>query len=410
MARSNPMSCPDHGVRPRRLCPTCQPYLQAQAQTPISIDQVRRKIRKLRREHFTDIEIARAAEVLPYVITLVMAADSPQKSIRQFNARKIMAITAGSIPEAERVAVDATATHRMLGALALRRHGRSDVAAVLFVHPSTISLWQCKDRVPGLFAARLREHYYATLGTVGPGRPTVMFRARRAGALPDRMWTPENIGDPKYNPLKALKDPTGVQRRLQALARDGHPLGWVAGQLGEDPTVVEMWRSDSSVPQYAGPLVAGLFDRLDGKLGEDRATADAAVRRGWRGSAAWEGWDIDNPKVEPRLPTRFKRRKDDVEVDYVNGAIIGEVPRDELTTAELVIVLRYLAGLGWSAARIAERLKWEPKPQPEEGKSRTGNTVQSFGASHGIRFAGNAQEEKDRRASVAAYDVQHAAA
>lgn len=95
-----------------------------------------------------------------------------------------------------------------------------------------------------------------------------------------------------------LIDPTGTKRRIQALARNGWPYGYLAAQLGNGTanSIGNILRSPK-VNRRTAERVAKLYDRLSMELGPSGITASRALARGW---ASWADWDnIDDPREVP---------------------------------------------------------------------------------------------------------------
>lgn len=275
--------------------------------------------------------------------------------------------------------VDATATRRMLQALALQNWSCAAIgAATGEYHASLSRIRNGRTRVSPGIAATVADFYAGHIHIPGPSR--AVRCADRASFLPARMWSEANIGDPGFDPLAPLAQPCGVRRRLQALARDGRGPALVAARIGEHPQTVAGWMVGTTVPGYALHLVTAAYEELavaDGTIGGDLEARALALRSGWASCLAWEGLDIDDPGVKPELDAKAPPR-DEINSDRVYGALHGIVPKDELTTAERRQVVTTLHARGRSDREIGTLLNWSDTPD------RSVDAVMAFRRSHHI--------------------------
>jgi transcriptional regulator with XRE-family HTH domain len=99
----------------------------------------------------------------------------------------------------------------------------------------------------------------------------------------------------------ALRDGTGVTRRLQALAAIGWSAQDVADRLGVTERAVQMWRSGHypTVRPETAATVDRLYEELQGTPGPSPRSRENATRSGWAPPLAWEDDAIDNPAAQP---------------------------------------------------------------------------------------------------------------
>lgn len=399
--------CPQPGHHPGHVagCESCKAYLRWWGRVRraglvgfIPAGPARAKVRKMIAAGLNPTEVARCAGVnRPVIVGLlkVHRRKPVQQNISPRIAAKILAADVTALPLADRTRVDATGTQRRLDCMALRGLGNPAVASRLGYNEWTVRSWRRAQFVTGVVAADVKALYEQTLNEQGPSPRDVIANARENGALPDRVWTAENIDDPGYDPLQILDEPIGVRRRLRALARDRHGAAAIAAMIGEDAAVVEAWTLDGPVPVYAVPLVHQAFERLG--VGDDVEAADRAIHLGWAPAAAWLGRNIDKPDCQPAVAAKWGRRRTDVDPDYVNGALSGVVPRSELTKAELLEVLRRL-GRTMTGLEVARHLQWGPDLDKAEA------AVISYASNNGVAL----RDSDARRAARARTRSQQA--
>lgn len=403
--RVNRCPNPRHTQRTKATCDACRAYYRWARQMrnaghPLltSAVPVRNHVLWLLAQHLTLAEIAGLAGMTGKGLDNVVRnrrAGNGRKGTRILaeNAERVLAVRPDGIPLDRRTWVDSTGVRRMCGAMSLRGLGQLFVADRIGCHQTTVSHWLRSVRVSGSVAAQIRDLYAATITVVAaPCTATtiVMKRARAAGMLPDRYWPPDTIWDPSFQPLELIPDPVGVRRRLRALARDGHGPDDLGVLLGETGDVVAGWTGDAPVPRYAYHLVVGVYDRLAGRVVIDTATGmlvpavggddgarGRAVAAGWAGWADWDDETIDLPAATPVTSPEWNRRKTDVDAGYVAGALSGQVPRRELTQAELIEVVRRLAKTRTSR-EIGDLLRWSSTSDLSQV------AVSSFASAHGI--------------------------
>jgi hypothetical protein len=108
-------------------------------------------------------------------------------------------------------------------------------------------------------------------------------------------------------PDGARIDPTGTRRRVQALAVQGWPRHWMAGQIGMSESPFKKALHKERVTARVARAVAALYDEFWNRdpleyglpaKSVDRVKADAA-RAGWQGPLAWDDDTIDDPYALP---------------------------------------------------------------------------------------------------------------
>lgn len=376
--------CPSHGANKMKGCEPCGDYHSAYQRwrttkrnetTPPLVRRLRQKVQELLAAYWTVEEIAAEAAMsldeindLAGPVRGTGTASVRAKRILAVDAARLLAVQVDQIPLVLRVRVDACGTRRRMQAMALRRISPRSVAAELGYSRSVIQNWMHLPTVSGRAAALVKGYYIEHIGKRGTATPMVVTTAVEAGGLPDHAWTLATIDDPRARPGKAMAKPHPVRRRLKALIRDGHGPDRLGGLLRELPEVLEGWAADRPVPVYALPFVVAVFDKLAGTIGPDRDAAREAQRRKWHGSMAWDDVDIDDPVARPVVRAE-PRPQDAVDEENVFGALHGWVFRDDLTDAELAVVVRTLAKTK-TPRQIGLHLRWPVI-------SRTGQVVGS---------------------------------
>lgn len=133
-------------------------------------------------------------------------------------------------------------------------------------------------------------------------------------------------------------DPTGSQRRVQALQWMGWPAKEIAARCGSTPSTI--WAvshrgggANGRVSSRLAKRIAALFDELGHIPGPSKQTATKARNRGYAPALAWDAETIDDPGAEPQLGERK--------------------PRSATVVASEA---RFLARFGTSEEEIAKRL------------------------------------------------------
>lgn len=141
-------------------------------------------------------------------------------------------------------------------------------------------------------------------------------------------------------------DPTGTQRRLQALAAIGWNNQRIADRLG--------WRWQNvralacGTPQHVfkatADRVAAIYRDLCAQPGPSAHARAAAARRGWLSPIAWD--NIDDPNARPQVDTGVGHTDDQVDEIAVERAARGMVAFGGLRPVDRVEVFRQLAAEG----------------------------------------------------------------
>jgi hypothetical protein len=146
-------------------------------------------------------------------------------------------------------------------------------------------------------------------------------------------------------------DSLGAARRIQALTALGHPLEYLADQLGIGiPAVARLRRQHApAIGLRRHRAVAALYDRLQGTPGPCAKTRAYARAVGYLPPLAWEEDEsIDDPGA----------RAHPVAADVADRALAGELTAVELSQDERLAVVSVLTGWRWTDRRIAEHLHW----------------------------------------------------
>ena len=171
-------------------------------------------------------------------------------------------------------------------------------------------------------------------------------------------------GDP---PTTRYVSAIGTQRRIRALLR----LGWSRAHIGEflgvkDRAVAE-YLSAPTVTRITADRVAAAYAELSMTPGPSPITRGKARAAGYPPPLAWDDESIDDPAAVPAADVReATRHATEVDPERVSSAVRGMTTRRELTTAELVDVIRVLAGRGYRMTdeRIAAHLRWLKSGKP----------------------------------------------
>lgn len=164
----------------------------------------------------------------------------------------------------------------------------------------------CPVRTQCLNYAVERPEKYGTWGGMNEdGRHSERRRRFRRGALTHVAPVPKDKPKPKPRPDQV--DVTGTRRRLQALAVAGHGAVTIAARIGGLTSSSQLnairLRESGSVRADVAAAVTRLYPVLIleppavNSHGADRLAAE----RGWWGSEAWEGLDMDDPCAVPRV-------------------------------------------------------------------------------------------------------------
>ncbi|MEK6310113.1 MAG: helix-turn-helix domain-containing protein [Curtobacterium sp.] len=150
----------------------------------------------------------------------------------------------------------------------------------------------------------------------------------------------------------------GVQRRLQALIRNGWSQRKLAARLDMAPAQFgKLLHRTPGVTKAMHERIAALFIELWDKKPPRTAHRDLiaynravklAIENGWQPALAWDDIDLDDG------PARVERSHDDIDDSAVELAIAGEAV--SLTPAERRIALRRLHADGLTDPEIAAQL------------------------------------------------------
>lgn len=162
-----------------------------------------------------------------------------------------------------------------------------------------------------------------------------------------------------------LIDPTGTQRRIQAL----YALGWTSAAIGQRCGRAREWARmisrSPSVTETTAALIAAAYDEMCMTLpqgGYAERSRRMAREKGWSPPLAWDDDTIDDPAATPRGTVAHD--KADVDPIVVDRVLAGDrVPANYAEKVEITrqwqAAGRSLAELerltGWNAMRYVER-------------------------------------------------------
>jgi WhiB family redox-sensing transcriptional regulator len=161
----------------------------------------------------------------------------------------------------------------------------------------------CPVRVTCAEYALTTPEHYGVWGGMGEDERHAERRRRIRKASDTRR--PQQPKEKQVHPRPARVPGFGTQRRLRALAVVGHGTAMIAARIGGvSSSALSDWRGRTvrPVPRDAAERLSDLYPLL---LEEAPGSLAAQVRenarlRGWLGSEAWEGVDIDDPAALPR--------------------------------------------------------------------------------------------------------------
>jgi transcriptional regulator with XRE-family HTH domain len=127
--------------------------------------------------------------------------------------------------------------------------------------------------------------------------------ARRSASISWKRWQLRVLREGEG----LLRDPTGVARRLRALAVCGWSVRALAAEVGATTVDVGRWqKGEQRVHVDSLYRIAAAYERLrDEKPPGERParTRNEAARKGWVGPDAWDDDTIDDPGASPRTET-----------------------------------------------------------------------------------------------------------
>lgn len=94
---------------------------------------------------------------------------------------------------------------------------------------------------------------------------------------------------------------SGVQRRVKGLFAMGHRSPDLAKRLGCSPRMTFMKAGQASIARDTAEKVYALYDELRNVPGPLLHRPNWYRRPDWITPAEWDGYDIDNPLVNPRM-------------------------------------------------------------------------------------------------------------
>lgn len=150
----------------------------------------------------------------------------------------------------------------------------------------------------------------------------------------------------------------GVQRRIQALIRQGWSQRKIAARLDMSPAQLgHLLHRRAGVSVWMHQRVSAVYDELWDKKPPHREHRDLiaynrslnlAAEKGWLPALAWDDIDLDD------APALTERHNDDVDETAIELALTGTAV--QLTPAERRVAVRTLHGYGLTDPAIAARL------------------------------------------------------
>lgn len=151
-----------------------------------------------------------------------------------------------------------------------------------------------------------------------------------------------------------LRDATGAQRRVRALARLGWTIPQIAAAAGIDARVVGDLSQGRRKHLYRhhDDAIRSAYDRLAMHTGPSPIAARRAATKGWPPPLAWDDDQLDDPAGRPDGARPTDHAPDHAVVARV---MAGEPMRT--STADRHALIPALARLGLSDVQIAERCR-----------------------------------------------------
>jgi AraC-like DNA-binding protein/DNA-binding CsgD family transcriptional regulator len=137
--------------------------------------------------------------------------------------------------------------------------------------------------------------------------------------------------------------PTGVIRRVQALAAVGWPIAWTAQQAGLHPSYLFsiIGGRVPTIPRHIAARFTAIYREYSHRPGPSQFARSSARRNNWHGPLAWD--DIDDPACQPEEAAPYEA--------------IPKYERDPDKTREI----EHLYLLGESLEQIAKRFDGNEK-------------------------------------------------
>lgn len=364
-----PPACPDHGRSRHKACDPCNDFARWYQRQVVWLkatgkwepmrdaEPVRKHLIGLTENGEINLHRVAALTGVSYRTIRDIAGGRRKHVLPEVAA----AICGLDLPDNDKLRwVDATGTRRRMEALARAQHGKPAVAKALDVSLGSVNHWfRVGNRVPGWFAAGVRDYYNTNVQTPGTSRQAGWLAryARQMGDprwLPWQAWTPDTIDDPLYDPFAEDPDAYRPRRRLRALAYAGWGETELADITGEDPKWLRRWtrqgrawsrdRRDAAIPRYVLPLIDPLYRSHAREVGPNQEAADHARACGWR---SWYSWQENNADIDdvdsaarrflvPRAPHECNRH-------IVLAAYGDNIPAVELTAAERTALAKLTA-------------------------------------------------------------------
>lgn len=290
--------------------------------------------------------------------------------------------------------VESTGTRRRMRAACWRGHSLSAQARRIGYAPETAYQWIAGDVVPLDVAEAIADIYPDLIANPGDSRIAIGM-ARQRKFHPPRLYGPDNIDDPAFEPLRRITATCGIWRRQRALAWMGYGPAELAAFFDDNPDNVERWIYGRSAPAYALHLMRDAFDKLSGTRGPNAEIAQVARENRWDPPLAWYDIDIDDARSRAcvDLPSTDSRNRYPLD-SQIWWAVAGLVPAAELLHTEKARAVHILHAAGLTDREIAVRLHWNEAGDADKGMS----AVCAFR----IRIAEEATIDTDIQIAVAA--------
>lgn len=151
----------------------------------------------------------------------------------------------------------------------------------------------------------------------------------------ERLMQANHLPAPQMTMVLAV----GASRRIRALAAIGWSGYYLAERVGTNQRMISKMHDVTYCTFKQWQQYADLYDELSMKVGPWQKAKDYAANHEWRNPMEWEGYDIDDPRIEAPLARRLSQQFLQQE------------------RAEMRAEILRLQGDGWTPPMIARRLQ-----------------------------------------------------
>lgn len=196
-------------------------------------------------------------------------------------------------------------------------------AHVLALHDLGMSLTMIAER------AGVSKHF-----------PTSVFHGEHKGTV-CRTVPSLRVLAADHTPVPAMTEclSIGAVRRLHALQAIGWPTSYLSGRLGLTQSTVAKYSTSARMRYKRWAEIRDLYEELSMTVGPAPKAAGWARKMKWQTPIEWEGYDIDDPRVEAPLVRKLSR-------DFL-----------QQERAEIREEILRLEGEGWTPPMISRRLQ-----------------------------------------------------